>query len=67
MLIMIIFVICLGIAVAIVNGAQRLYMKLIGANAMFFSGKKKLIAILVVALFLAAIIVSVFNIPIPKV
>lgn len=66
-LIMVIFVVCLGIATVIVNGAQQLYMKFIGADAMFFNGKKKLIAILLIALFLASIIVHIFHIPIPTV
>lgn len=66
-LIMVIFVVCLGIATAIVNGAQRLYMKFMGAEVMFFDGKKKLIAILFIALLLASIIVYIFHIPIPQV
>lgn len=48
MLILIIFIIALVVATIIVNKVQQIYMKLMGAEMMFFSGKKKLIAIFVV-------------------
>jgi len=66
MAIWIIFIISLIVATVLVNGGQKLYMKLIGADVMFFSGKKKLIAIIVVGLVLAAIIINLFGIEIPK-
>jgi hypothetical protein len=53
------------VAVIVVNWAQKMYMKLIGADAMFFSGKKKLIAIGVLGCLLAAIIIYIFGIEIP--
>ncbi len=49
----IVLVITLVVATIIVNAAQQLYMRLIGANAMFFNGRKKLIAIVVVGMTLA--------------
>lgn len=66
MVIWIIFIISLVAAVFIVNSAQQLYMKVIGANGMFFNGKTKLIAIFVVALLLAAFVINIFGIEIPK-
>lgn len=62
----IIFTISIVVATIITNKAQQLYMKMIGANAMFFSGKKKLIAIGVIALLLTATILKIFGIEIPK-
>ena len=65
MIIWVIFIISLIVASIVVNKAYQLYMRSIGADGMFFSGKKKLIAIVVVALLLTAIIVSIFGIDIP--
>ena len=56
----IVFVISLVIAWVLVNKAQQLYMKIIGADVMFFSGKKKLVAIFAVGLTIGVIILQVF-------
>ncbi len=45
----VIFVIALAVSSAIVNGAQRLFMRLIGAETMFFNGKAKLFAMVIAA------------------
>ncbi|MFP3153432.1 hypothetical protein LQZ18_03200 [Lachnospiraceae bacterium ZAX-1] len=66
MLIWVILIISFIVAIIITNSAQRLYMKVIGASGMFFSGKKKLIAIVVIAFILATIIIQLFGIEIPK-
>lgn len=66
MAIWLIFIISLVAATIIANGAQRLNMKAIGASGMFFSGKKKLIVIVVIALILSAIVIQIFGIKIPK-
>ena len=66
MIIWIIFIASLIVAGIIVNAAQRLYMKIIGADAMFFSGKKKIIAIFVVGMLITALIISAFGIEIPN-
>lgn len=58
----IIFVASLIAASAIVNTVQQLFMKLIGANAMFFSGGKKLFAIILVALVLSGLAFNLFGI-----
>ena len=67
MIIWILLIISLIVATIIVNGVQRLYMKAMGADVMFFRGKTKLIAIVVIALVLEAIILWLFKIPIPGV
>lgn len=61
MLILILFIISLVVATILVNAAQQLYMKLIGADRMFFSGKKKLIAIFVVGLLILGTAVQLFG------
>lgn len=58
----IIFIVALVIATIIVNKAQQIYMKIIGAEAMFFSGKKKLIAILIIGLLITGLIYKLFGI-----
>lgn len=55
------FVISLVVATIIVNAAQQMYMKLIGADMMFFSGKKKLIAIFLVGLVICGAILKLFG------
>lgn len=57
----IIFIVAFIPAIMLVNKAQQLYMKLIGANTMFFSGKKKVIAIVVVWLIISGILLSLFG------
>lgn len=44
----IILIISLVIAIPLVNAGQRLFMKVIGIDGMFFSVKKKVIAIIIV-------------------
>lgn len=61
MLILIIFIIALVVATIIVNKVQQIYMKLMGAEMMFFSGKKKLIAIFVVGLLILGAVVQLFG------
>lgn len=61
MLTLILFIISLVVATILVNVAQQLYMKLIGADRMFFSGKKKLIAIFVVGLLILGTVVQLFG------
>jgi Leucine-rich repeat (LRR) protein len=48
-------------AVIIVNGAQELFMKAMGANVMFFRAKTKLIAIAVVAMIILGLLLKVFG------
>ena len=62
----ILFIICLVISAAIVNFGQQAFMKALGADMMFFSAKKKLIAIIVIALLLTAIIMNIFGIQVPN-
>ena len=66
MLIWIIFIVSLIVATIVANTAQQLYMRVIGASGMFFSGGKKLVIIIGIALFLTAIIIKLFGIEIPK-
>jgi hypothetical protein len=66
MLIVIIFIISLVVATMLTNAAQQFYMKMIGASEMYFSGKKKLIAIFVISLLLTAVAIQIFGIEIPK-
>ena len=64
-MIWVVIIISLVAAVAIVNGGQNLYMKMIGADAMFFKAKSKLIAIGVITLVLAALLLRACDIDIP--
>ena len=66
MAIWVIFIISLVVSTIIVNKAMQFYMKIIGADAMFFSGKKKIIAIVVIGILLTAIAVHIFGIDIPS-
>lgn len=61
-LIVVLFIVSFLIAAWIVNKVQELYMKLIVANTMFFSGSKKLIAIFIVAMILLGLIASILGI-----
>ena len=54
-MIWVVLIASLVVSSIIVNGVQRLYMKIIGASGMYFSGAKKLIVIVLIALFLAAL------------
>lgn len=66
MLIWIIFIVSLVASTFIVNRAYQLYMNVIGASGMFYSGKKKLITILVVALVITTFVVKIFGIAVPR-
>lgn len=58
----VILVIAFAVSSAVVNGAQRLFMRLIGADSMFFNGKAKLFAIVFLAMVMAAPIMNLFGI-----
>jgi hypothetical protein len=60
-LLTIIFIISFIIAAVIVNKVQQMYMKLMGADRMYFSMKKKLIAIVVVGILVFSLIVYFFG------
>lgn len=62
----IIFIIALIVAALLVNKVQQLYMKLMGADVMFFNGKKKIIAIVIIAIVLTAFVINLFGIEIPR-
>ena len=55
----ILFIISLCVAIPLVNVAQRGFMKIIGIDSMFFSIKKKVIAIFVVAIIITSLILGV--------
>lgn len=58
----IIFIISLGIAIPLVNAGQRLFMRIIGVDGMFFNVKKKVIAIIIVWLIIAGFGLKIFGI-----
>ena len=60
-LLTIVFIVSFIIAAVIVNKVQQLYMKLMGADMMYFSMKKKLIAIVVVGILVFSLIGSFFG------
>ncbi|EHL15065.1 hypothetical protein HMPREF9629_01998 [Peptoanaerobacter stomatis] len=49
-------------SVIVVNAAYRLFMRLLGADSMFFNVKKKLIAIVVVWLVISGSLLKFFGI-----
>lgn len=55
---LILLVVSFVLSIFLVNTAYKIWMKIIGADAMFFSGKKKWTAIVVVTLILWAIVVE---------
>ena len=57
----IILIIAFVASVIVVNAAYKLFMRLLGANAMFFSVKKKLIAIVVVWLIIGGFGLKLFG------
>lgn len=57
----ILFVVSFIIAAVIVNKCQQLFMRLMGADAMYFSMKKKLIAIVVVWLIIFGFVGGLFG------
>ena len=54
----IIFIVSLCVAIPLVNAGQRWFMKIVGVDSMFFSIKKKIIAIIVVALIITSVVVG---------
>ena len=57
----ILFIASFIVAAVIVNKVQQLYMKLMGADMMFFSMKKKLIAIVVVGILIFGLVGRLFG------
>ena len=55
----ILFIISLCVAIPLVNSVQQWFMKIIGIDSMFFSIKKKVIAICVVAIIITSLILGV--------
>lgn len=55
----ILFIISLCVAIPLVNSVQRWFMKIIGIDGIFFSIKKKVIAIFVVAIIITSLILGV--------
>ena len=55
------FVVSFVVSSLIVNALYRMYMKLTGADMMFFSRKKKLVFITLLALFLLTCIMKLFG------
>ena len=58
----VILVVAFVISVVVVNAVYRAYMKLLDADVMLYSRKKKLIAIVVVWLIIAGFILKLFGI-----
>lgn len=58
---LIVFIISFVLAVVVVNKLQQLYMKLMGTDTMYYSAKKKLIAIFVVGVVIASLILGFFR------
>ncbi len=58
---LIVFVISFILAVIVVNKGQQLYMKIMGAERIYYSAKKKLIAIFVVGVVIASLIFGFFK------
>lgn len=50
-----------GLSIFLVNKAYQLFMKLLGAETMFFSAKKKLVAIIIVGLIITSTIWKIFG------
>ncbi len=58
----VLFIISLAVSSVIVNKSQQMFMKFIGSDMMFFSMKKKVFIIVILALFLEAFILKIFGI-----
>ena len=56
------FIVAFVIAVILVNAGQRLFMKIMGADGMVFSIKKKIIAIVLIWLIIAGLGLKVVGI-----
>lgn len=57
----IVFIVSFIIAAVIVNKVQQLWMRLMGADMMYFSMKKKLVAIVLVGFFIFVLIGSMLG------
>jgi len=57
----IIFIVSFIIAAVIVNKVQQLYMKIMGADMMYFSMKKKLVAIILVGVLVYSLFANIFG------
>lgn len=57
----IIFIVALAFSFWLVNTLQKLYMKIVGADVMFFNGGKKLIIILLIAYALTEMVLKLFG------
>ena len=57
----VLFIVGMILGFMIVNGVQRIFMKLIGADAMFFNGKKKAVASFIVGLAIFGILGAMFG------
>lgn len=58
----VLFIISLAVSSVIVNKSQQMFMRFIGSDMMFFSMKKKVFIIVILALFLEAFILKIFGI-----
>lgn len=58
---LIVFIISFVLAVIVVNKLQQIYMRLMGADMMYYSAKNKLIAIFVVGVVIASLILGFFR------
>lgn len=61
-LLVIIYVLSFIASSIVVNKAQQMYMKFIGASGMFFDGKKKLFAIVLIGFIFAGLAMKAFGI-----
>lgn len=57
----VILIVSFVIAIVLVNWAYKLFMKIMGANAMFFSMKTKLLAIIVVGVIIMSLLGKLFG------
>lgn len=62
LLLIVVFGASFFVSYKLVNKAQQLYMKLTGADVMFFNGMKKLAIIFVIGFVLANAVLSIFGI-----
>ena len=65
-MIWIVIIASLVVANIIVNSAYQLYMKILGASGMFFDPKKKIFAMIFIALFIASFLLKLFGIETPE-
>ncbi len=59
--VLVVAAVCLILSIILVNGAYRLFMKIIGADAMFFSQKTKIVVIIVVFMIILSLVNYVFH------